>query len=122
MKLLNRSAITLRAKEPFYTWIAALPADDEALAVPATLEELRREGNVYLLDEVEQEEDYRTQLQAQWQAIFENELSAWDEFGDHWPNALSEALFNDWFAVQPQVMVFDTTHSPLLVADLEQLG
>ncbi len=50
MKLLNRSGISIRPKQPFYEWLQANFNEE----LP-TFEELCSEGNIYLFDEVESE-------------------------------------------------------------------
>ncbi len=121
MKLLNRSAITLLAKAPFAAWIASLPADEAHQAEHYTLEMLRKEGNIYLIDEVDEESDFTGALQSSWKRMFENELAAWDEFADNWPTPLSFELFSDWFEVCYQIMAFDMSDDALLVASLDDL-
>jgi len=118
MKLLNRSAITLLAKAPFAQWIATLPEGDE-LNQPTSLEELRREGNIYLISEAEQESDFIKVLSVQWDDLWTNELAAWDEFEDHWPENRSLKGFQEWFDITYQVMAFDVSPEPLLVATLD---
>ena len=113
MKLLNRSGISIRPKQPFYEWLQVnfseeLPSFDELCA----------EGNIYLFDEVESEEDFASALDQHWSAILENELGAWDEFGDFWPE-LTRATFDSWLAVDLQLMSFDLSKQPLMRADLD---
>ena len=117
MKLLNRSAFVVLPKMPFVQWTHQLQGDE--LHAKIGLEEQRKEGTVYLIDEVACEDDLDKALQRNWQMIFENELSAWDEFGDQWPAELSATLFSDWFDVYPQVMALDLSESPLLLARLD---
>lgn len=117
MKLLNRSAFVVLPKMPFVQWTHQLQGDE--LHEQISLEEQRREGTVYLIDEVATEEDFQQTLQQQWQMIFQNELSAWDEFGEQWPTELSYALFEAWFDVYPQVMALDLSSQPLLLASLD---
>ncbi len=121
MKLLNRSAITLLAKAPFATWIASLPLEEGNQSEVYTLDILRKEGNIYLINEVDEESDFTSSLQSSWQQMFENELAAWDEFGDHWPSDLSLELFSEWFEVCYQIMAFDMSDDALLVASLDNL-
>ncbi len=122
MKLLNRSAITLLARAPFAQWIASLPLDEELKSTVVSLDELRKEGNVYLIDEVDEEADFSGFLQNAWEKIFKNELAAWDEFGDHWPENLSYDLFMQWFEYGHQIMTFDVSEEVLLVAPLDNLA
>ncbi|TCK02681.1 hypothetical protein [Marinobacterium mangrovicola] len=113
IKLLNRSALVVRPKQPLADW-AAEQAPEENL----DLESLRQEGTVYLIDEAEQESSFADALDEGWRAIFENELAAWDEFGDHWP-VLERSLFDQWFEVEPQILAFDLSEQALLRANLE---
>ena len=122
MKLLNRSAITLLAQAPFAQWIASLPLEPGAMTAPLSLQELRKEGNVYLIDEVDEEADFNECLKSTWEVIFKNELSAWDEFADHWPENLSYELFLTWFEYGNQIMTFDVSDEVLLVAPLDNLS
>ena len=122
MKLLNRSAITLLARAPFAQWIASLPLEPDAMSAPLSLQELRKEGNVYLIDEVDEEADFNKFLQSSWEIIFKNELTAWDEFSDHWPDNLSYELFLQWFEYGNQIMTFDVSDEVLLVAPLDNLA
>lgn len=117
MKLINRSAFAVLPKAPFVDW--ANQQQDE-LNQPMTLVEHRAEGNVYLTDEFASEADIEQQLAGQFDAIFVNELAAWDEFGDHWPAPRTLELFLDWFDVQPQVMAVDLSQQPLLMAALDE--
>lgn len=116
IKLLNRSALVVRPRQPLADW-AARVAPQEA----ADLETLRREGTVYLIDEVEQESSFAEVLETGWRPVFENELAAWDEFGDHWPKPLSRALFEQWFELEPQILAFDLSAQPLLRAALDSV-
>lgn len=116
IKLLNRSAIVIRPKQPLADWAARVAPDEET-----DLPTLRMEGTVYLIDEVEEERDFVNALAKGWRAIFENELSAWDEFGDHWPESRSQMMFEQWFEAEPQILTFDLSAQSLLRAELDSL-
>lgn len=120
MKLLNRSAFAVIPKQPFVNWANSLEQDDEGLNQTLSLEEHQREGTVYLIDEVESDTDFDSALVAHWATIFENELAAWDEMADAWPEPRSQELFAEWFEVKPQVMALDLSVRPLMTAELEQ--
>lgn len=117
MKLINRSGFTVLPRQPFVDW-ANQQQDD--LNQSMSLEEHRSEGSVYLTDEFQSEEDVSQQLSAHFEKIFINELAAWDEFGDNWPEGRTLALFLAWFEVMPQVMAVDLLDAPLLLAPLEE--
>jgi hypothetical protein len=119
MKLINRSSFTLLAAAPFAQWVASL---DGKIGIEEgyerlSLEQLREAGSVYLIDEVAQESDFTEMLSLNWQKIFENELSAWEAFGDYWP-VISHDLFELWFETQTNVMTFDLSHEALMTAEL----
>lgn len=114
IKLLNRSAIVIRAKQPMADWVARVAPDEET-----DLATLRMEGTVYLIDEVEEESGFVQALGRSWRAIFENELAAWDEFGDDWPDKRDQMMFEQWFEADPQVLAFDLSAQSLLRAELE---
>ena len=109
------------ARAPFAQWIASLPSEPGVMNQPLSLSELRKEGNVYLIDEVDEEADFNVFLQRSWEMIFKNELTAWDEFADHWPENLSYELFLTWFEYANQIMTFDVSDEVLLVAPLDSL-
>lgn len=119
MKLLNRSAFAVLPRQPFADWANGLPDSDE-LNHRLTLEEHRREGTVYLIGEVASEADLEQALAQHWHSIFENELAAWDEMADHWPDPLSFELFQSWFEATPQVMVIDLERAPIMTAMLDE--
>ena len=121
MKLLNRSAFVVLPKQPFVDWTNGLDLDEPEFQQHLTLEEQRQEGTVYLVDEVESEEDFKKHLTENWQQIFENELSAWDEMADCWPSTLSLEIFHKWFDLYPQVMALDLSRQPLMTADLNEI-
>ncbi len=122
MKLLNRAAFALLPRQPFADWVKGLPAeagevpeDDQDLSLMA----LRAEGTLYLIDEVFSEDDFAAAKSDHWRKMFENELSAWDEFADHWPADVSAELFDAWFELQPQLMAIDLSSNPLMLAPLQ---
>ncbi len=119
MKLLNRSAFAVVPKQPFVDWANALASDEEGLNETLTLAEHQREGTVYLIDEVQSEEDFEHAIAQFWPKMFENELAAWDEMGDAWPEPRTQAMFADWFELKPQVMAIDLLSEPLMTAALE---
>lgn len=121
MKLLNRSAFVVLPRQPFADWTNSLDVDADGLHQCLTLDEQRREGTVYLIDEVSSEADFAAALENRWLEIFQNELSAWDELGDYWPLELNLETFRQWFDVYPQIMALDLSQQPLLMATLDDV-
>ncbi len=118
MKLINRSAFAILPLQPFVDW--ANRQTGAEFNQPMSLAEHRAEGTVYLVDEFQDEADIQQALGQQYARVFENELAAWDEFGDNWPQNRTLEMFHAWFEVQPQVMVVDLLSAPLMTASLEE--
>ncbi len=114
MKLLNRSAVSLKPTSVFVEW-ANRVNPDEAMSI----ETFRAEGSVYLFDEVEQEEDFSQWLKSHATQLFENELAAWLEDEALWPERRDYSVFLQWFDVEPQLVCFDVSEQSLMRADLE---
>lgn len=119
MKLLNRSAFSLLPNQPFVDWANSLPVDEDGMNTAMTLLEHRQEGSVYLIEEVDCPEAFEKAVEENWQVMFQNELSAWDEFADDWPEPLTRELFEQWFEWVPQVLAFDLAKRPLMTAALD---
>ncbi len=128
MKLLNRSALMLLPLSPYLAWVNSLPVEVSELEQPLTEQALAAEGRVYLIaefdshlgfdPEAEPDQVLDDALAGEWQALFENELAAWDELGLHWPQPLTRALLQQWFKIKPLALAFDADSKPLLTAVL----
>lgn len=120
MKFLNRIALIIKPRQPLLDWLHAIGAED----LPS-LEELRDEASLYLVDEPTEEQPMadilNALIDAHWQKIFQNELSIWDEFGDHHPSPQDRPLFLSWFDVSLSGLTFDMASSPLMVADVDEM-
>ena len=121
MKMLNRSALRLRARPAFLEWCASVALDDaeELAALKAQLEQT---GTVYLVSEVESEQDFLNAVLENSQDILRNELMAWCVDGALWPEALNAELLENWFTIDTELMCFDLSSEPLLLADADALG
>lgn len=117
VKMLNRSALSVLPKQPFVDWANSLP-DEDPLCQKMSLEEHRAEGTIYLVDECASEEELEVLISENWQAIFEMELSSWDEWGEHHPATINRALFDQWFELSFQSAVLDIAKHPLQLAEL----
>ncbi|OMH25593.1 hypothetical protein [Motiliproteus sp. MSK22-1] len=119
MKLINRTAVSVLPKQPYVDWVNQLDSSLTGLDRPMTLLDQLKEGRIYLLAERERVEEVQVLLEDGWMNIFKNELGAWDEFEDDWPKPLTRELFDCWFEVAAQVLVFDLHSEPLMVAELD---
>ncbi len=121
MKMLNRAALRLRAKPAFLDWCSSVAVDDpeELLALK---EQLQQTGTVYLIDEVDSDQAFIDAVLASAQDILVNELQAWCIDSSLWPDVLNGECLESWFTIDTELMCFDLSRKPLLMADPEALG
>jgi len=119
MKMLNRSAMTVKLTQEFVDWINNLDEGSE----PLTLADVNEEATVYLVPEIEDEEQLNDMLQEFWLNILENELKSWEEDEASWPE-LTVEQFEQFIELSPAVMVFDLDYENGLksasIDDLEE--
>ena|ERR1051326_8520812 len=101
MKDVNRVAIVVRPKEPFFDWLRAVepeaPIDGLGSDEPGTVY-LAKVGEIFDAERV---------VRRHFQAIFEAELDAWYRDPKTWPRRRSYAMFRKWFEVRLMETVFD---------------
>jgi len=102
MRLLNRCALVVRAREPFIRWVCTRDAEAAKLE-----KHIVGHVYVYLLDENLRGDAETPSLKNYYKAIFEHELAAWDKLETRWPKKRDLATFLEWFDVAGQSMVFD---------------
>ncbi|MCS2610848.1 hypothetical protein [Halomonas dongshanensis] len=105
MKLLNRSALSVRPTQRFVDWINALEptvGEDDL-----TLGEVERESTVYLIPEMDTPEALETFVRDRFEDILENELRAWEEDERQWPEALDWTLFTDFLRIEHSYLAID---------------
>ena len=105
MKLLNRSALSVRPTQPFVDWINALEptmGDDDL-----TLDDVERESTVYLIPEMDTPEALETFVRDRYVEILETELRAWEEDERQWPDKLDWALFQEFVRVEHSYLAID---------------
>jgi len=112
--MLNRSVLILRYKQSFVDWInAADPVPTHAVK----LADVNEDSTTYLI-EVEDEDELTAWLEANGQALFEEELNGWYTDPELWPNDRSLAQFKQWCSFELHTVVVDTG-ATLLVDDDE---
>lgn len=113
MRVVNRSALVVRPKEPYIEWAAGL--DDEA---PREVESMRDHCSVYLVapDPRGEQESAPIELYFEW--IFEVELGGWHTDPDDWPEPRDLRTFHEWFDVKAQSIVFDLEDTALRVEEI----
>jgi hypothetical protein len=100
--LADRICVTIKPKEPFFKWLKTtyLPEEDEA---PESLQE----NNVYLIPEDLDDEPGKKWLKKNFDIIFAHELNDWHTDENDWPQKRTWKLFQEWFAIEINSMVFD---------------
>jgi hypothetical protein len=109
--LLNRCAITIIPKPPFWQWVNQNKEIDEAFII-----QQQTDSNIYLIPDYESEEDISSAianyLLENFDDIFISELEAWNMDPASFPE-INHDRFNEWFEVHPHTMIFDTVNRPL---------
>jgi|AntRauTorcE11897_2_1112592.scaffolds.fasta_scaffold05375_5 hypothetical protein len=119
MKMLNRSAISVKLRQPFVDWINSVSDSGEE---EVTLDEVNQESTSYLVPELEEEEDLENLIEDRYLDILENELFSWEEDDSLWPEDMDRALFDEFIRIEPAFMVFDLDdQAPLLAQVLEEV-
>ncbi|MGS2742633.1 hypothetical protein ACU6TU_03430 [Halomonas sp. LS-001] len=105
MKLLNRSALSVRPTQTFVDWINALEptmGDDDL-----TLDDVERESTIYLIPEMDTPEALEAFVHERFQVILETELRAWEEDDAQWPSRLDWSLFQTFLRVEHSYLAID---------------
>lgn len=101
MKSLNRLAIIVTPREPYWVWARGIDAD--ARDAGRSPDEY---STVYLVetpDEFEPEE----LIEQHFAAIFEEQLHSWHRDESRWPQRRTEAMFREWFDCRVSELVWD---------------
>ena len=109
--LLNRCAVIVTPKSPFWDWVNKTSDTDDIFPI-----ESGSDSNIYLVPSYESEENielaikkYLTQNYAD---LFVSELEAWNMDPLTFPETTYDR-FNEWFNVSSHTMIFDTVNKPL---------
>ncbi|MEW4924446.1 hypothetical protein [Algibacter sp. 2305UL17-15] len=100
---INRYAIILKPKQPFFDWINNLYPDDKVIEVD--------EANIYLVDN--NVDDLAKWLRKKFDKFFTIELNDWHTNKKEWPQKRNFKLFNQWFHVDISTMVYDMEKQPI---------
>ena len=104
MQPINRDAITVSARKPLIDWVNSQdPMHPIQFRDPSNYDE----STIYLLAEIEIEEDFKAWIRKNYKVIFEEELFNWDTDKSKWPKPLTFELFDEWIHVSYQSMVLD---------------
>ena len=107
MKLVERDAVIVRAKQPFLEWLQSIPEID---VEDLTLEELNVEATILLIPEMETMDAVNAYLRPGKVAIMEQELEDWCPDKDVWPRPRTANLFDEWFTLDYHSFILDTVY------------
>jgi len=110
--MINRCAVTVRAKQPFLDWMFTLPDMQDI-----DLEQVNQDPSVYLLPEVDDLADQEDLLAGFYDLIFEEELTGWWRVEDDWPETEDLELFRAWFEVTFHSGIMDLVEDEPLVGE-----
>lgn len=118
MKLLNRSALSVKPTQAFLDWINSLEptvGDDDL-----TIDDIDRENTVYLIPEMDTPEALEAFINERYMEILETELRAWEEDERQWPERLDWSLFQRFVQVEHSYLAVDLDdEAPLEVAEVD---
>ena len=96
-----RNAVTVKPKKPFYDWIDSIYPDDDPTV------NRKDEFNVYLVQELDSNEEVLRYIKFNFEKIFANELNDWNTDINEWPDRRTLKMFLDWFDLEINSMVLD---------------
>jgi hypothetical protein len=109
--LLNRCAVTIVPKPPFWEWVNQTKEIDDAFIF-----ERAEDSNMYLLPDYGSEEDIKSAIEnylfENYDGLFISELEGWNMDPETFPE-ISYDRFKEWFDVHLHTMIFDTVMKPI---------
>ena len=102
---INRNAIIVKPKKPFFDWVNAIDDTDK-------IEEVD-ENNIYLIREMDSNFDVQEWINDNYEALFANELNDWYTDESLWPKDRTHELFSEWFKVEIHSMILDLEDFPV---------
>lgn len=114
-RMLNRTAVIVRPKEPFIEWARSI--DDDG-----TLPTAEGEQTVYLILDFDDDRGFQHVLKQVWAEIFERELEGWYVDETLWPQDRTLAMFKKWFSIEYHTVIEDLCAWPLEDDENAQFG
>ena len=96
MRMVNRTAVVIKPRQPFLDWINNTPQLN--LSSPVTMEELLEDCDIILLPDTDSLEGAHELLEPLKPDLFAVQLDGWLCDPNAWPQDRSAAVFDQWFA------------------------
>ncbi|MEI8011010.1 MAG: hypothetical protein WCI27_00825 [Candidatus Omnitrophota bacterium] len=106
MERSDRMAVIIVPREPLVDWINSVTPDETVWA-----DDFSDRANVYFIPRYETLDEAEEYVQENFDEIFRNELAEWFEDESSWPAKRTFDMFNEWFDVIFDVMVFEARSS-----------
>ncbi|MFK7061478.1 hypothetical protein [Flavobacterium oreochromis] len=106
MEILDRSAIIIKPKQPYFDWVKSLDQETSAMEI-SMLEKPR----TYLTDSVLKDEEKH--LKKYFKQVFEEELESVLTNQEDWPQKRDIKTFYEWFDVEVSDWVQDLSKKSL---------
>ncbi len=103
---IDRNAIIIRPKKPFFDWINSIYPKDE----PSTKND---EYNIYLIREMDNNDLILKWIKKNFEDLFSNELNDWCTDEKKWPKNRDFKMFSDWFEIEISSMILDLEDGPV---------
>src|SRR5579871_469724 len=97
MRLINRTAISIVAAQPYIDWTRKTGTTVEHGTV--VVARVKPFGTAVLLPEFELEEDVQEWVEENAEWLFEFQLAAWSDDESTWPPTRDLKTFREWFRV-----------------------
>jgi len=98
--MINRGVLIVRPRQPFIDWAARL---DDSGVVP----DVDGEQTVYLIPDLDGDDDVENILERVYAEVFERELWGWHTDESAWPAKRTLKVFREWFAIELHSVVED---------------
>ena len=111
MKTINRTAILVTPKQPYIDWANSFDDDGPKFDEEATI------TTAFLIPDSYDEFNYQSWLEENYLGIFKQELDAWMQAPESWPQKVTYQLFREWFEVRVAVELIDLGEEPLFIEE-----
>ncbi|MCB0750468.1 MAG: hypothetical protein KDC52_03230 [Ignavibacteriae bacterium] len=101
---IDRNAIIVRPKKPFFDWLNAIYKDDDPISE-------KEENNIYLIREMDSNDQIRNWIKKNFDDIFVNEHNDWYTEELKWPENRTFKMFSNWFDIEVCSMILDLEDS-----------
>lgn len=112
----NRGAILVRPKEPFAQWASRVCRD----AHEVTVEELRKESTVFMVESVDQQNDAEEVMKRYSAEIFEFLLWECCTEREFWPSMRDWETFKEWVDASYYGLVLDLLHDGIKSEEFDE--